>query len=87
MKRELVLAVLFLCVLASSIGVVYVKHQSRALFYKQQALISEKERLDFDWGRLQLEQSTWAMHGRIDGIARDRLRMSLPEIEQVEMLN
>ncbi|THB71634.1 MAG: cell division protein FtsL [Gammaproteobacteria bacterium] len=87
MKRGLVLTVLFLCVLASAIGVVYVKHQSRVLFHHQQDLISEKEKLEVDWGRLQLEQSTWAMHGRIDSIARERLGMSLPETDAVEMLN
>ncbi len=87
MKRGLVMAVLFLCVLASAIGVVYVKHQSRAFFHKQQDLVSEKEQLEVDWGRLQLEQSTWAMHGRIDSVAREKLEMSLPETDEVEMLN
>ena len=87
MRRGLVLAVLFLCVMGSAIGVVYIKHQSRVLFHKQQDLISEKEQLEVDWGRLQLEQSTWAMHGRIDSIARERLGMSLPETDEVEMLN
>ena len=87
MRRGLISSVLFLCVMASAIGVVYVKHQSRVLFHKQQDLISEKEQLEVDWGRLQLEQSTWAMHGRIDRIARERLSMSLPETTEVEMLN
>ncbi len=87
MRRGLVLTVLFLCVMGSAIGVVYIKHQSRVLFHKQQDLISEKEQLEVDWGRLQLEQSTWAMHGRIDSIARERLGMSLPETDEVEMLN
>lgn len=87
MRRGLVLTVLFLCVLASAIGVVYVKHQSRVLFHKQQDLVSDKEQLEVDWGRLQLEQSTWAMHGRIDSIAREKLSMSLPKTDEVEMLN
>jgi cell division protein FtsL len=34
--------------------------------------------LDVEWGQLQLEQSTWAGHARIERIARDKLGMRPP---------
>jgi cell division protein FtsL len=34
--------------------------------------------LEVEWGQLQLEQSTWAGHARIEKAARERLRMITP---------
>ncbi|MCB1938494.1 MAG: cell division protein FtsL, partial [Rhodocyclaceae bacterium] len=39
--------------------------------------------LEVEWGQLQLEQSTWAAHVRIEKIARQRLRMQPPTFEQI----
>lgn len=69
---------LALLVLASAIGVVVTKHQSRKLFVELEALNGERDELNIDWGRLQLEQSTWSTHGRIEQVARERLDMRLP---------
>ncbi len=69
---------LALLVLASAIGVVVTKHQSRKLFVELEALNQERDELNIDWGRLQLEQSTWSTHGRIEQVARERLDMHLP---------
>jgi cell division protein FtsL len=69
---------LFLVVFCA-LGVVTSQHKARKLF---QELESEQERarqLDVEYGQLQLELSTWATHPRIEKIARDRLRMRLPE--------
>ena len=33
------------------------------------------KQIDVEWGQLQLEQSTWAMHSRVEKIARGRLQM------------
>ena len=43
---------------------------------------AEKERarqLDVEYGQLQLEASTWAMHARVEKIAQASLRMRRPE--------
>lgn len=69
---------LALLVLASAIGVVVTKHQSRKLFIELEALNQQRDELNIDWGRLQLEQSTWSTHGRIEQVARERLGMHLP---------
>ena len=75
MIASMTLAVL---VLVSAIGVVATKHQSRKLFVELEALNQERDELNIDWGRLQLEQSTWSTHGRIEQVARERLDMHLP---------
>ncbi|MCL2829710.1 MAG: cell division protein FtsL [Betaproteobacteria bacterium] len=55
------------------------QHKARQLF---QALELEQERarqLDIEFGQLQLELSTWAAHPRIEQIARERLKMRVPD--------
>ncbi|MBA2491482.1 MAG: cell division protein FtsL [Gammaproteobacteria bacterium] len=77
------LCLLFAAVLVSALGVVYSKHQNRKLFIELQALQTQRDELSAQWGRLQLEQSTWAAHGRIENIAAQRLRMQLPEFDSI----
>ena len=74
---------LALVVLASSLGVVYAKHQSRKLFVELDVLKKTRDAMNVEWGRLQLEQSTLATHARIERTAKKRLGMETPEYEQV----
>jgi len=39
-----------------------------------------------EWGQLQLEQSTWAAHGRVEKLARERLGLSAPVQGQMVVL-
>jgi len=41
-------------------------------------LSAERDRLNIEWGQLQLEQSAWSNHGFVERVASDRLRMTLP---------
>lgn len=82
----LVSTLLFVAVMVSAIGLVYSKHQTRKLFVELQQLNKEVVSLNTEWGRLQLEQSAWADHGRIEQIARERLEMVTPEAEQVAFI-
>ena len=53
------------------------------------AVEQEQERtraLEVEFGQLQLEQSTWAMHGRIEKIAGDRLRMRSPDSKRIQLV-
>ena len=76
--RRLALAVLVPAVVASAVAVVYARHESRTLFMELQRLQAERDRMDVEWGRLQLEQSTWATHGKVEHLARNRLHMTEP---------
>ncbi len=42
--------------------------------------------LAVEWGQLQLEQSTWAMHTRVEKIATGQLHMRLPDASRVQIV-
>ena len=70
---------LLLLAVFCALSVVTSQHKARKLF---QALEAEQERakqLDVEYGQLQLELSTWATHPRIEKIAKERLKMRVPE--------
>ncbi len=65
------------CVL-SAIALVYTKHASRKLFVELEELTHERDELNIEWGQLQIEQSTWATHARIERVAMDDLGLVRP---------
>lgn len=85
-KIVAIFALLLFAVLCSSAGLVYTKHFSRKLFVELQSLQQAKDRLITEFGKLQLEQSAWSAHGRVENIAREQLQMSVPGIDAVEMI-
>ncbi|MEN1957814.1 cell division protein FtsL [Luteimonas sp. MJ204] len=78
MTRFLVIVLLAANVVAA-IGVVHARHAHRQLFVELTRLVDERDELNIDFGRLQLEQATWAEANRIDHVARTRLGMKFPE--------
>ena len=78
MTRLLLIALIALNV-ATAIGVVYARHRHRTLFVELSKLQRVRDELNIEFGRLQLEQATWAESNRIDQVARDRLGMKFPE--------
>jgi cell division protein FtsL len=71
------------CVVASGIWIVGVEHRSRQLFMQTEALNRELDRLQTDWGRLQIEQGTYATHSRIEALVRQRLQLTVPSGDQL----
>ncbi len=80
------IAMLGLTVVVSATGVVYAKYASRIHFAELESIRTKRDAAEVEWGRLQLEQSTWATHGRIEKIARERLRMRIPLVEEVKVI-
>lgn len=74
-------AVLFLLVLnvVSALAVVYSSHRARHLFNDTQQQYRQAIEMKEQWGRLLLEQSTWAAPQRIEQQAQQRLAMKAPE--------
>ena len=70
-------------VVASGIWIVEVEHRSRQLFIENEALNRELDRLQTDWGRLQIEQGTYATHSRIEALVRQRSNMTVPNGDQL----
>lgn len=84
MIRINILLTLFL--VACALSIVSSQHKARKLFVeleKEQGLAGQ---LAVEWGQLQLEQSTWAMHGRVEKIAVNQLRMQLPDASRVQTI-
>lgn len=77
---------LTLVLLVCALAVVSARHQARKLFVELQAQQAHARELDIEWGRLQLEISTWLMHNRVEEVARTRLRMAVPDPRQVYVL-
>ena len=74
---------LVMLVVASSLGVVASQHQARKLYTAVEREQQRSRQLEVEWGQLQLEQSTWATHGRVEKLAREKLGMRLPPAGQV----
>ena len=83
---QVITAVLWAGVFASALAVVYAKHEARNNFIELQALTKERDELDIEWGQLQLEQSTWATHGRVERAARDDLHMVMPQATDLRVV-
>lgn len=86
MSGRLALAVLWVTLLGASIAVVWSKHEARSLFIELQGLHAERDRLDIEWGQLKLEQSAFAMHGRVEQTARVNLQMVVPRPDEVRIV-
>ncbi len=83
MSLRLLLALLIAANVASAIGVVYARHRHRGLFVELSRLEKARDELNIEFGRLQLEQATWAESNRIDQVARNRLGMKFPEAADI----
>ncbi len=78
-RMLIVVTLLFSLMLGSAILLVYSKHQSRKLFVEVQQMRHQVDALNTEWSQLQLEQSAWSGHGRIERIARKQLSMITPD--------
>lgn len=76
-------AVLVALVVASALGVISAQHQARKLYAEFEREQARAHSLEVEWGQLQLEQSTWAAHARVEKLARERLGMRPPVPGQV----
>ena len=71
--------------LCNAIGVVWTRHQSRALFVRLTQLQKQRDALNIEYGRLQLEQATWADPQRIAQEAR-HLGMVMPQPRHIQLV-
>ena len=85
-RSRAIAAGLACAVLVSALGSVYAKHKSRKLFVELQALVEERDSLELDWGRLQIEQSTQGNPARVERLARERLAMRTPTRDDMKLV-
>lgn len=70
----------------SAIAIVYTKHESRKLFVELEELTTERDALNIEWGQLQIEQSTWATHARIEKVALEELSLIRPAPTEIYVI-
>lgn len=80
------LCLLWVAVLLSAAEAIKVKHDSYMLFQQLERLNAERDRLNIEWGRLQLEQSSWSTLSVVEQDARSRLDMSIPRADDVRLV-
>ncbi|HZP65286.1 MAG TPA: cell division protein FtsL [Rudaea sp.] len=80
MKRlgAFVTLLLLVAAIASALGVVYAREQNRRLFVEYTTLQKERDDLNVEFGRLELERATWAEPNRVEQVARGQLGMVSP---------
>ena len=84
--RLFLLVVLVLAVVGSAVGVVHARQQHRLAYIELSRLLVERDELDIEFSRLQLEQATWSEPNRIEQVATERLGMQFPEAADVVVL-
>ncbi len=86
-RSRLVLAGLAVAVMVSAMASVYAKFKARKQFVELQGLVTERDHLEMDWGRLQIEQSTQGNHARVERLAREELSMRAPTRQDMELVS
>lgn len=81
------MALLVLAILMSALSVIYSTYKSRQLFSALQQAYRQQIQYEEQWGRLLLEQSTWASQARIEEIALTQLNMKVPDETDTELMN
>ncbi len=84
--KLLFILVLSSAVIISAIDVVLAQHNARKYFVEIQELKQQQDKLNEEWGKLQLEQSTWATDDRVEKIARTKLEMTEPDASAVVVI-
>ena len=86
-RQPSLLVVVFaaVCVM-SAMAIVYTKHESRKLFIELESLAQERDDLNIEWGQLQIEQSFWSTHARIEKVASDDLSLVRPDPTEIYVI-
>lgn len=79
-------AALSVLIIMSAIACVFARHESRSQFSQLQSLIGQRDALEVDWGRLQIEQSTWSTHARVERLARTKMGMRNPAPAEITVV-
>ena len=78
--------ILLVFLMGSAAALVTSQHQARKLYAELEREKQAAKQIEVEWGQLQIEQSTWSMHSRIEKVASTRLRMQAPAPDQTFML-
>ena len=78
--------ILFAVLIISALSLVTSQHKSRELYFDLQQQQEAAKLSETEWSQLQLEQSTWAMHSRLEQVATDLLHMHVPDTKHIQIV-
>jgi cell division protein FtsL len=79
--------ILFFVLIMVALGVVTSQHKARKLYFELEQQQELTKKYDTEYGQLQLEQSTWAMHSRVEELAAKRLNMQVPDAKRIQVIS
>ena len=79
--------VLFTLVCISSVGIVYLEHQKRELFSDYQNLIKERDAIQVEWKKLQIQSSESSSGLRLENIARSKANMKILDADVINIID
>jgi cell division protein FtsL len=77
---------LLLVLTGCALGLVTSQHRARKLFGELEQEQERSRQLGVEYGQLQLEASTWAVHARVERIAGRQLHMRVPEAKRLHIV-
>ena len=70
-----------------SLSIVTSQHKARKLYFELEQQQNLTKNYETEFGQLQLEQSTWAMHSRIEELAAKKLQMQVPDAKRIQVIS
>ena len=83
MTRVVAAVGLLALILGSALQLVLLRHESKELTRELQTLKKQEDALERSWSQLLLEQGTQSAHTRVEKLARDKLRMTVPAANEI----
>jgi len=84
--RNFILSLLIFAVLGSGVAVVYARQEHRQAYVQLNRLLRERDEINIEFSRLQLEQATWAETNRIEQVATERIGMRFPQAAELVVI-
>jgi cell division protein FtsL len=79
--------ILFFVLIMVSLSIVTSQHKARKLYFELEQQQDLAKKYETEFGQLQLEQSTWAMHSRIEELAAKKLQMQVPDAKRIQVIS
>ena len=77
---------LYVTLIIFALGVVTAQHKARKLYSESERLQAVAAEYETEYEQLQIEQSTWATHSRVEEMATKQLKMEVPNPNQIQVI-
>ncbi len=85
-RPGLTIFILTAILVMTALSVILSAHEFRKRFHLHQLLVQERDDLQVEWGQLLLETGAWAANNRIEQLAVEKLNMTVPGLESIEVV-